>query len=216
MIPVAVAAPRSRGLKQGDGPDAGEPEGAGLQWPPARVPSADQRPDLDRQVARVPTWAAQEGRAVGRIVTEIGSALSGKRRQLLALLREAAVTTIVVEHRGRLARLGAEEVEAALAAQGRRLVVDPLGRARIPAATLRRVGERAVAVFRVELQRPQGCPTRGPHRSTLRWGAPRRVPMGSPGRPRGESPSRTTLIRPRRSGSMSGCAGWPPWPPPRA
>ncbi len=77
-------------------------------------------------MARVATWVAQEGRAVGRIVTEIGSALSGKRRQLLALLREATVTTIVVEHRGRLARLGAEEVEAALAARGRRLgVVDP-------------------------------------------------------------------------------------------
>ncbi|HLH70968.1 MAG TPA: hypothetical protein VKY90_18600 [Candidatus Dormibacteraeota bacterium] len=35
-----------------------------------------------------------------------------------------------------------------------------LGRGRIPAATLRRVGERAVVVLRVELQRPQGCPTR--------------------------------------------------------
>jgi len=30
----------------------------------ARVSSADQRPDLDRQVARVATWAAQEGLAV--------------------------------------------------------------------------------------------------------------------------------------------------------
>jgi predicted site-specific integrase-resolvase len=36
------------------------------------------------------------------------------------------VTTIVVEHRDRFARFGAECVEAALAAQGRRLlVVDP-------------------------------------------------------------------------------------------
>jgi len=36
------------------------------------------------------------------------------------------VTTIVVEHRDRFARFGAEDVEAALAAQGRRLVVvDP-------------------------------------------------------------------------------------------
>jgi len=36
------------------------------------------------------------------------------------------------------------------------------------------------------------------------------APMGSPGQPRGEPPSRATPIRPRRSGSMSGCAGWPP------
>ena len=36
------------------------------------------------------------------------------------------MTTIVVEHRDRFTRFGAEEVEAALAAQGRRLlVVDP-------------------------------------------------------------------------------------------
>ena len=36
------------------------------------------------------------------------------------------MSTIVVEHRGRFARFGAEYVEAALTAQGRRLlVVDP-------------------------------------------------------------------------------------------
>jgi len=45
------------------------------------VSSADQRPDLDRQVARVATWAAQEGLAVGRIVTEIGSAPKGRHRR---------------------------------------------------------------------------------------------------------------------------------------
>jgi predicted site-specific integrase-resolvase len=43
-----------------------------------------------------------------------------------SLLRDPAVATIVVEHRDRFARLGAEYVEAALTAQGRRLlVVDP-------------------------------------------------------------------------------------------
>ncbi len=77
-------------------------------------------------MARVAAWAAQEGLAVGRIVTEIGSALNGKRREFLARLRDPTVTTIVVEHRDRFARFGAEYVEAALAAQGRRLVVvDP-------------------------------------------------------------------------------------------
>ena len=62
----------------------------------------------------------------GRVVTEVGSALNGKRRKLLALLRDESVTVIVVEHRDRFARFGAEYVEAALSAQGRRLlVVDP-------------------------------------------------------------------------------------------
>jgi predicted site-specific integrase-resolvase len=92
----------------------------------ARVSSADQRADLDRQVARVTAWAAAEGLAVGRVVTEVGSALNGKRRKFLALLRDDSVAIIVVEHRDRFARFGAEYVEAALSAQGRRLlVVDP-------------------------------------------------------------------------------------------
>ena len=92
----------------------------------ARVSSADQRADLDRQVARVTTWATGQGLAVDRVVTEVGSALNGRRKKFLALLRDPQVSTIVVEHRDRFARFGAEYVEAALAAQGRRLlVVDP-------------------------------------------------------------------------------------------
>lgn len=92
----------------------------------ARVSSADQKPDLDRQVARVTTWATSQRLAVSRVVTEVGSALNGHREKFLALLRDPVVSTIVVEHRDRFARFGAEYVEAALAAQGRRLlVVDP-------------------------------------------------------------------------------------------
>jgi predicted site-specific integrase-resolvase len=45
---------------------------------------------------------------VGRVVTEVGSALNERRRQFLALLRDQTVTTIVVEHRDRFARFGAE------------------------------------------------------------------------------------------------------------
>ena len=92
----------------------------------ARVSSADQKADLDRQVARVTTWATTQQMTVSRVVTEVGSALNGRRERFLGLLRDPAVTTIVVEHRDRFARFGAEYVEAVLAAQGRRLlVVDP-------------------------------------------------------------------------------------------
>ncbi|GAA4263664.1 IS607 family transposase [Dactylosporangium darangshiense] len=92
----------------------------------ARVSSADQRADLDRQVARVTAWATGQDMLVSRVVTEVGSALNGRRNKFLALLRDPGVSTIVVEHRDRFARFGAEYVEAALAAQGRRLlVVDP-------------------------------------------------------------------------------------------
>ncbi|MFE9205359.1 IS607 family transposase [Micromonospora sp. NPDC007230] len=92
----------------------------------ARVPSVDQRPDLDRQVARVTVWATGQRLAVSRVVTEVGSAVDGHHKKFVALLRDPSVATIVVEHRGRFARFGGECVEAALAASGRRLlVVDP-------------------------------------------------------------------------------------------
>ncbi len=92
----------------------------------ARVSSADQEPDLDRQVARVTVWATGRKLGVDRVVTEVGSAFKGHRKKFLELLRDPDVSTIVVEHRDRFARFGAEYVEAALAAQGRRLlVVDP-------------------------------------------------------------------------------------------
>ena len=72
------------------------------------------------------TWATGQDMVVSRVVTEVGSALNGRRKKFLGLLRDPAVTIIVVEHRDRFARFGAEYVEAALSAQGRRLLVaDP-------------------------------------------------------------------------------------------
>ena len=92
----------------------------------ARVSSADQKGDLDRQVARVLAWATEHGYSVDRVVSEVGSALNGHRRKFLSLLRDKTVGTILVEHRDRFCRFGAEYVEAALQAQGRHLVVvDP-------------------------------------------------------------------------------------------
>lgn len=89
----------------------------------ARVSSADQNADLDRQVARVTAWATAEQIPVDKVVTEVGSALNGHRRKFLALLRDPSVCRIVVEHRDRFCRFGSEYVQAALAAQGRELVV---------------------------------------------------------------------------------------------
>lgn len=89
----------------------------------ARVSSGDQKADLDRQVARVTAWATAEQIPVDKVVVEVGSALNGHRRKFLALLRDPSVHRIVVEHRDRFCRFGSEYVEAALAAQGRELVV---------------------------------------------------------------------------------------------
>jgi predicted site-specific integrase-resolvase len=89
----------------------------------AWVCSADQKADLDRQVARVAAWATAQKVPVDGIVTEVGSALSGHRRRFLALLRDPCVGRIVVERRDRFCRFGSEYVQAALAAQGRGLIV---------------------------------------------------------------------------------------------
>jgi predicted site-specific integrase-resolvase len=108
----------------GDLADTPAPSGTTVIY--ARVSSADQRPDLDRQVARVTMWATGRQLSVDRVVTEVGGALNGHRRMFLALLKDKTVTTIVVEHRDRFAGFGAEYVQAALEADGRRLlVVDP-------------------------------------------------------------------------------------------
>jgi putative resolvase len=89
----------------------------------ARVSSHDQRSDLGRQVARLTEWATGQGMAVAEVVVEVGSGMNGKRRRLARLLADATAATVVVEHRDRLARFGVEHLEAALSAQGRRIVV---------------------------------------------------------------------------------------------
>lgn len=79
----------------------------------ARVSSHDQRADLDRQVARVTGWATGQGIRVDEVVTEVGSGMNGHRRKLARILGDPTVTTVVVEHRDRLARFGVEYLDAA-------------------------------------------------------------------------------------------------------
>lgn len=93
----------------------------------ARVSSHDQRGDLDRQVARLTQWATENGHDVGEVVCEVGSGLNGKRPKLRRVLSDPSVSVVVVEHRDRLARFGVEYLEAALSAQGRRIVVTDAG-----------------------------------------------------------------------------------------
>ena len=49
--------------------------------------------------------------------------MNGSRAKVRRLLADAAVETVIVEHRDRLGRMNTELIEAALAAHGRRLVV---------------------------------------------------------------------------------------------
>ena len=89
----------------------------------ARVSSADQKEDLDRQVGRIVEWVTQQGLRPDDVVKEIGSGLNGNRLRLRRLVADHTVTTIVVEHRERLCRFGFQYVEAALAGRGARILV---------------------------------------------------------------------------------------------
>jgi putative resolvase len=109
------------------------PTGTILVDPPVRetgvtaaycwVSSHDQESDLERQAGRVLTMCSERGIRIDRTVTEIGSGLNGRRTRLCKLLADPKVSTIVVEHRDRLAPFGVEYLEAALAAHGRTIVV---------------------------------------------------------------------------------------------
>ena len=89
----------------------------------ARVSSADQKDDLDRQVGRVVEWVTERGFRPDEVVKEIGSGLNGNRRLLRQLVADHTVSMVVVEHRERLCRFGFEYVEAALAGRGARILV---------------------------------------------------------------------------------------------
>ena len=88
-----------------------------------RVSSSDQKNDLNRQIARLADYATKQKLTVSSTVAEVGSGLNGKRRKLLRLLADQKVTTIIVEHRDRLARFGFEMVEACLQARGGQIIV---------------------------------------------------------------------------------------------
>ena len=89
----------------------------------ARVSSCGQRGDLGRQVAWLAGYLTAKSIAASRVVCEVGSGRNGHRARLLSLLRDASVGTVVAGHRERLARFGAGYREAAVAAQGRELIV---------------------------------------------------------------------------------------------
>jgi putative resolvase len=116
------------------------PEGRAVLY--ARVSSHDQQADLNRQVARLTAWATRQGVSAAEVVTEVGGGVEGKRPKLRRLLADPRATMIVAECRDRLARFGVEHLEAALSAQGRRLVLiesgetsDDLGRDMIEVLT---------------------------------------------------------------------------------
>jgi putative resolvase len=87
----------------------------------ARVSSADQKSDLERQVQRLRDYAAARGYQVAKEVTEIASGLNDSRPKFLKLLADPTIGTIIVEHRDRSTRFGWNYITTLMEAQGRRM-----------------------------------------------------------------------------------------------
>jgi len=117
-IPGAYKKPNGQFIVEVEEP---EPETYAALY--ARVSSHDQKADLDQQIARLATHAANAGLKVGKVVMEIGSGLNDKRRELTKLFADPAVDTTVVEHKDRLTHFGVEHLHSALAATGRRIII---------------------------------------------------------------------------------------------
>jgi putative resolvase len=89
----------------------------------ARVSSAEQKADLERQMQRLQDYAAAKGYTVSKEVSEIASGLNEHRPQLAKLLTDPTIGTLIVEHRDRLTRFGYEYIRQLLETQGRHIEV---------------------------------------------------------------------------------------------
>ena len=81
----------------------------------ARVSGHDQRPDLDRQIERLQTWAtAERARQEVLVLSDIGSGLGTARKQLQQLLKlvcDDHVGEVAITTPDRLTRFGTEYLE---------------------------------------------------------------------------------------------------------
>lgn len=85
----------------------------------ARVSSADQKEDLERQMHRLKDYAASKGYQVKKVVSDLASGLNDQRPVLMKLLADLSIAVIVVEYHDRLTRFGFNSIEQLMQTQGR-------------------------------------------------------------------------------------------------
>lgn len=92
----------------------------------ARVSSAENKDNLERQKERLISYCNAKGYKVDKIVTEIGSGLNDKRIKLEKLLLDKNINLIVVEHADRLARFGLSYITKLLELDNRKIeIINP-------------------------------------------------------------------------------------------
>lgn len=89
----------------------------------ARVSDPTKGDQLDAQATRVSQWCVANGMKVVRVAKEKGSGLNDNRRVLTSVLKDDSWSVLVVEHKDRLTRFGANYIITLLEQQGRRVEV---------------------------------------------------------------------------------------------
>ena len=80
----------------------------------ARVSSADQKEDLERQIEVLRKFAEKKGLEVLEIITDVASGLNGKRKglkRLFELVKKREIEKVLITYKDRLTRFGYELME---------------------------------------------------------------------------------------------------------
>lgn len=89
----------------------------------ARVSSSENKDNLKRQSERLVQYATARGYQIYKVVEEVGSGLNDNRKKLLSVLSDKKFTVLLVEHKDRLTRFGANYIQVLLTETDRRLEI---------------------------------------------------------------------------------------------
>ncbi|MCC5664785.1 IS607 family transposase [Nostoc sp. CHAB 5784] len=89
----------------------------------ARVSSAENKDNLDRQAERLSQYAIAKGYQIAYVIKEIGSGLNDNRKKLEKLFLKDDYDILLVEHKDRLGRFGTHYIDILLKRLGVNLEV---------------------------------------------------------------------------------------------
>lgn len=88
-----------------------------------RVSTSKQKESLPLQKLAIYEYANENGFSIDKCVEEVGSGFNENRKKLSSILADPSISTIIVEHRERLARSNFNLIKKTLNAQGRDIIV---------------------------------------------------------------------------------------------
>ncbi|WP_414581219.1 IS607 family transposase [Scytonema sp. PCC 10023] len=89
----------------------------------ARVSSAENKDNLDRQAERLSQYAMAKGYQIAYVIKEVGSGLNDNRKKLEKLFLKDDYDILLVEHKDRLGRFGTHYIDILLKRLGVNLEV---------------------------------------------------------------------------------------------